>query len=102
MSEWITDRQPTEEDAFEGYVFAMNRHNEVEFQHVAYIELGMPWQPIPKPTPYVKPKRWTVQWCNKTKLYKLRFNGLYLCIVPELCCDEIAERIENLFNEVMP
>ena len=102
MSDWITDRQPTADDAMaDGMVWTMYLGDVVPLA-AERIPLGSPWQPIPRPAPYVKPKRWTVQWCNKTKLYEIRFNGIYLCIVPELCCDEIAERIENLFNEVMP
>jgi hypothetical protein len=77
----------------DGYVIMRN------YQRVL---LGDAWQPIQVPALYVKPKRWTVEWCNNHKHYEIRFKGLYLCIVPELICDEIAQRIEDLFNEVMP
>jgi hypothetical protein len=62
----------------------------------------MPWQPTNKPSPYVKPKRWTVQWDGKRKQYEIRLNLRYIGSLPELICDDIAQRIEDLFNEVMP
>jgi hypothetical protein len=65
MSEWITDRLPTEEDADEyRLVYYTNEDNgTVTKERLSDIELGCPWMPIPKsiyPKPYVKPEpqRW--------------------------------------------
>jgi hypothetical protein len=102
-TEWITDRLPTKQDADEfGDVWVTLGNGFVCEWNWRSIKPQMPWRPTNKPAPYVKPKRWAVKWCNKTKLYEIRFNGLYLCDVPELICDDIAQRIEDLFNEVMP
>jgi hypothetical protein len=102
-TEWITDRLPTKEDALsDGSVWMMAYDGRVIRWSYDGVELGRPWQPITKPAPYVKPKRWTVEWCNNHKHYEIRLNRLYICLLPELICDEIAQRIEDLFNEVMP
>ena len=101
-TEWITDRLPTAEDGFAGDVWITDLDGELSQRYFARVALGRPWQPIHKPAPYVKPKRWKVEWCKKIKYYEIRYNGLFLCHVPELICDEIAQRIEDLFNEVMP
>jgi hypothetical protein len=65
MSEWITDRLPTPEDADEyRLVYYTNEDNgTVTKERFSDIELGCPWMPIPKsiyPKPYVRPepKRW--------------------------------------------
>jgi hypothetical protein len=51
---WITDRRPTEDDAYRGEVFAICKDgdeyaDQLGFQPVGYgeIELGEPWQPVP-------------------------------------------------------
>jgi hypothetical protein len=103
MSEWITDRLPTRDDVSGIYDIVWTiEDGDVIMRQWAGVRKGQPWQPIHKPTPYVKPKRWTVEWCNETKHYKIRLNTLYICTLPELICDDIAQRIEDLFNEVMP
>jgi hypothetical protein len=50
---WITNRRPTEDDAYRGEVFAICRDgdeyaDQLGFQPVGYgeIELGEPWQPV--------------------------------------------------------
>jgi hypothetical protein len=103
MSEWITDRLPTKEDADDFfYVYITHPNGDVCEWNWRSVEPQMPWQPTNKPAPYVKPKRWTVEWDGSTKHYEIRLNHRYVCILPELICDDIAQRIEDLFNEVMP
>ena len=101
MSEWITDRQPTAEDAVEQLVWVCIEGNVLLWGHDG-VRLGTAWQPITQPAQYVKPKRWKVEWDCMTKHYVIRLNLRYIGSLPELCCDEIAQRIEDLFNEVMP
>ena len=103
-TEWITDRLPTKQDADEfGDVWVTLGNGFVCEWNWRSIKPQMPWQPTNKPAPYVKPKRWTVQWDGRTKHhYEIRLNHHYVCGLPELICDDIAQRIEDLFNEVMP
>jgi hypothetical protein len=105
MSEWITDRLPTEEDAFEDWVFAMNRHNEAELQLHVSIQLGAPWQPIHVPAPYVKPKRWTVEWYDPNNCWHVvdtTIDGVMGYLHLELTHADAAQRICDIYNEVMP
>jgi hypothetical protein len=99
-TEWITDRLPTAEDAVGGRVLISTDKGEVYTIQWENVWQTHVWMPLP--APYVKPKRWTVEWDCKRKAYEIRFNHHFFCTLPELCVDEIAQRIENLFNEVMP
>jgi hypothetical protein len=60
MSEWITDRLPTKEDADEEYkVWLAGSNGEVMRCHYEDIQTGEVWAPKPKPVPpkpYVKPE----------------------------------------------
>jgi hypothetical protein len=64
MSEWITDRMPTEEDSDEKYkLWLAGTNGHVMLCHYEDIKTGEVWAPKPKPVvpkPYVKPepKRW--------------------------------------------
>ena len=64
MSEWITDRLPTEADADEDHrVWFTSPDGEVVRWYYEYVETGEAWAPKPKPVvpkPYVKPEpqRW--------------------------------------------
>lgn len=75
MSEWITDRLPTEADADEYFcVYWMSIYNGVIPCNYEDIKVGEVWAPKPKlvpPKPYVKPgpKRW-----------KPDVKSLYYCI----------------------
>jgi hypothetical protein len=61
MSEWITDRLPTEADADEDHrVWFTSPDGEVVRCYYEYVETGEAWAPKPKPVPpkpYVK-SRW--------------------------------------------
>ena len=105
MSEWITDRTPTEDDIVNGCVWAVNEFGEVTMMHYPFVIQGTPWQPIPKPAPYVKPKRWTVEW--NVDIWILLDHALersYWCGLGELGRNggDSAQRIADVFNEVLP
>ena len=55
MSEWITDRLPTRGDSFAGQVITWHYNGVMCLSGYKDVENGEPWQPIPKPAPYVKP-----------------------------------------------
>jgi hypothetical protein len=96
MSEWITDRLPTQEDAPYGNVLVSGRYTVGEC-NIEDVALGDPWMPMPAP----KPKRWTVQ-CDLTGTYfSIMCNGVHNLSLPVSLSPEDAQRIEDLFNEVM-
>jgi hypothetical protein len=100
MSNWITDRLPTEpDDAFEDWVFVMN-HGNVQMYLAVSVTLGMPWQPIVPPDPYVKPKRWAV--CKDSNGWNLNDGDTTRYFLPTDCSDAAAQRIADVYNEVMP
>jgi hypothetical protein len=60
MSEWITDRLPTEADSdIMGKVWVWE-DNAVYWSDYSVVTFGTPWMPIKSPAPYVKPEpqRW--------------------------------------------
>jgi hypothetical protein len=99
MSEWITDRLPTREDAHVDLSVWVCIEGGVLLWSYDGISLGTPWQPIGKPAPYVKPKRWTVK-----KFYtKYRVtDGNVSYYFPDPCTEAQAQRICDTFNEVLP
>jgi hypothetical protein len=103
MSQWITDRLPTEDDAFEDWVFVME-HGDVQLYLASFVRLGMPWQPIVPPAPDVKPKRWTVTWEQKgiTTLWTLCSYDQSVHTLHGDLPDEVAQRICDIYNEEMP
>jgi hypothetical protein len=107
MSEWITDRLPTEEDGnFYCKVWVTYKNGDVGQEHWSDVALSKPWQRIiDKPAPYVKLERWTVQWSvDKFCLIDHRQQRYYSVGLGELGRNDgdAAQRIANLFNEVMP
>jgi hypothetical protein len=60
MSKWITNRLPTKEDSFANQVIIAWDDGSMCMTDYKHVEEGMPWTPIPKPAPYVKPEpqRW--------------------------------------------
>lgn len=122
MSEWITDRRPTEDDcvgvdripgSYHVWVMYEGKVVTCPFEDVV---LGCPWQPIevPAPEPYVKPKRWTVVWSELFggwTLREMKKGGCVQLFDPTLKCGlnryddehrEAAERIAAIYEEVMP
>jgi len=105
MSEWITDRLPTAEDATQrGYVWTSfdGRAILCSYEQIAQ---GEPWQQIQMPAPYVKPKRWMVRWdANAYRWYIVsNYDGPSVATLL-LDADALAtaQRICDIFNEVMP
>ena len=102
-TEWITDRLPTAEDALaDGSVWIFCNDNVMTWSYDG-IQRGTPWQPIPKPAPYVKPKRWKVEW-NSIGAYWVVVNDDYR--VPQYYLNykdqDAAQRIADIYNKVMP
>jgi hypothetical protein len=105
MSEWITDRLPTKEDVHaDGRVWIMYE-GDVVMCRFETVEPGEPWQHIIRPTPYVKPKRWTVKWNPMMLCWFLGEDGIAHSPLPALKAEyfhETAQRIADIYNEVMP
>lgn len=107
MSDWITDRRPTAEDAHDlGYVWVTTEHGNVLRQF--WNQIGdRPWMPIARPEPYVKPKRWTVRFSRSVKNWVVDDRSEIRTILFGLDRDddqhrEAAERIAAIYEEVMP
>jgi hypothetical protein len=102
MSEWITDRLPTKSDLVgverEVWYYCSDQGFAFRCHWSDIKKLGEPWQPIKKPAPYVKPKRWSLHSLDNAWILRDTDN---CCSLPS-CSREAAQRIEDLFNEVMP
>ena len=108
-TEWITDRLPTKEDALsDGSVWIMaydwHARGRVILWSYDGVELGTPWQPIQRPTPYVKPKRWTLRWNILGGCWVLENNRNEWVVIEYITEDqaESAQQIEDIYNKVMP
>jgi hypothetical protein len=107
-TEWITDRLPTGEDADQfGDVWVTLGNGFVCEWNWRSIKPQMPWRPTNKPAPYVKPKRWTVEFDSDYNVwfaYDRRSGSQCTNVFAQLGRNELdaAQRIEDLFNEVMP
>lgn len=114
MSKWITDRLPTEDDA---YPFVTDGHDELipqftdlvwisnggelELQSFSDVSTGTPWMPITPPEPYVKPKRYELVWRSTTRQYYIRDTasrdkGFVASRIPTR---DAADRILNIFEK---
>jgi hypothetical protein len=104
MNEWITDRLPTREDAHAARdrVWVCIEGGVLLWSYDGF-SLGTPWQPISKPAPYVKPKRWTVKWDERRDLWAIFDGNLrsHLFGLPVEAV-EAAQQIEDIYNKVMP
>jgi hypothetical protein len=103
-TQWITDRLPTKEDGTGFYVWVTNADGYVDSCYWGEVAKGMPWQPITKPAPYVKPKRWKVRWHNELGLWMLTDNDFTQMHLPLLKLGDVdvAWQIANIYNEAMP
>lgn len=97
---WITDRLPTEDDSVDDCVLTTNGYY-VSIYIWSTIKEGEPWQPIHEPEPAFQPKRWSVDWNHYGNCYvitdgeqriQLHFNQ----------CKDAAQRICDIYNEVLP
>jgi hypothetical protein len=106
MSEWITDRLPTEEDAvnWANMVWVTWEDGTVGTRHWSSVAKGQPWKLLTVPDPYVEPKRWTLrksQFAGADYWYVLRDDQLIHSLAEGLL-DEAAQRICDIYNEEMP
>ena len=115
MNKWITDRLPTESDADEGWrIWITTKNGRVSLIPYEWVTTGVPWmakQKVDRPEPYVEPKRWTVRFngdsCWKWQtLWALYDWDLKCASLPGLSSREdhaeAAQRIADIYNEVMP
>ena len=101
MSEWITYRKPTANDADNGFVW-VTTVNKVVLRQAWECVKDRPWQPIVPPEPYVKPKRWQV---GASEAGWQVFDSVHLHGYVNARCiptREAAERIAAIYEEVMP
>jgi len=102
MSEWITDRQPTAEDAIGGTVLVSCDDGRMYFGRFDHVKPDEPWQPLP--APYIKPKRFKALWNVST--FKWIIVNDVGSIVATLEIDvearSTAQRILDIFKEVLP
>ena len=108
-TEWITDRLPTREDADEcGLVWVSVPNGPfgiVERSVWRFLELGTPWQPIQAPAPYVKAKKYTIKWNDNLYIWNVYEYGSPIGVLPRglpQYPDDAAQRICDIYNEVMP
>jgi hypothetical protein len=104
MSEWITDRLPTVEDAVHYCVLLWDQDEGVLIWSYDGVNEGQPWVPISTPAPYVKPKRWTVEY-NRVNGYWVLVAGRLNVPLYYMTTDDVypaAQRIADVYNEVMP
>ena len=107
MSEWITDRLPTEEDAvnWANMVWVTWEDGTVGTRHWSSVAKGQPWKLLTVPDPYVEPKRWTVKWDDEwAEWILLDGSEQFSYYLPMLCYEQAdaAQRIADAYNEVMP
>jgi len=103
MSEWITDRLPTAEDAIADRVIVWDDDKGPMLWMYHHVPIGEPWMPI-RYAPYVRPKRWTVEWHTRDLGWKLWDWDFPLYMLQGLTEDDsdAAQRIADIYNEVMP
>ena len=102
MSNWITDRRPTEKDAVDKSVIWWNEvFNQAEIVLYTRIEIGEPWMPIERPEPYVKSKRYEVKETTKNGWF-VRHIIDFGYLAHNLPTREAAERVAAIYEEVMP
>lgn len=110
MSEWITDRLPTAEDAYKGYVWISIEEGQVNVwpYRWEYVKAGEAWMPLQFPKPYEKPTRWKAYytfvygvWClQDIKDGHLNYFD-HLTTNDEETANKM-KRIAEVFNEVFP
>lgn len=104
---WITDRKPEFKDAPYEKVWVMLK-GRVYLTHYTNTILADAWQPVISPEPYVKPKRWTVEWDGDYNIWILADSvtpskgSLLMLHRNDDECRIIAERIAEIYNEMMP
>jgi hypothetical protein len=100
MSQWITDRLPTVEDGVNGHVLATSHDGILDIFLWNEVENGEAWQRLP--APYVKPKRWTVKYNKDHEAWAVVNNGMTIDLFLEEDDAAAAQRICDIYNEVLP
>ena len=100
MSEWITDRLPTKEDADGNFiVWLAGSNGEVMRCHYEDIQNGEVWAPKRPPKPYVKPepKRWKPKDGNG--YYVIRSSGIVVYTIShDTLSNECTYNFGNCFQ----
>ena len=128
MSEWITDRRPTADDADLIGLVWVTKDSRTQIAGYAEIENGQPWMSTNRPAPYVKPKRWEAVYdryykcwaigdrAHVTQLARLALYSVCRCHLDDRADvthlvhlvenndehREAAERIAAIYEEIMP
>jgi len=105
MSEWITDRLPTAEDADQfGDVWVTLDNKYVADWNWRSVRMGTPWQPTAKPIGYHYKKRWTVMGDEINDTVALAEFGQWRFELCGLTAQHYAaaQRIADIYNEVLP
>jgi hypothetical protein len=108
MSEWITHRLPTVSDLVgverEVWYYCTDQGFASRCHWSDIERLGEPWQPITTPAPYVKPKRWTVDFSEYDNTWIMRDNveGWVRLLYIDRCHGDAAQRIADIYNEEKP
>lgn len=101
MSNWITDRRPTEADSTAPHYCVYDERGCIV--HCLLIADGEPWKPVPKCEPYVKPKRWGVREFGKSgQWYIVEVTSPEHAWGFTIPTREAAGRIAAIYEEVMP
>jgi hypothetical protein len=102
MSEWITDRLPTEDDADDvGCVWHDCKGKVYRLSYTA-VKKGEPWHSIAWPEPYPRSVRWAVKWYEDYAIWCLLDQDVVVLVLDKNLATEAAQRIADLYNEVMP
>lgn len=105
MSEWITHRRPTYDDAklgYRHYVWVTGKDGIV--LQMAYEIVGdRPWMPITPPEPYVKQKRYAVEATTDSKTsFSVKDMKRISNVSYFIPTREAAERIAAIYEEAKP
>ena len=102
MSNWITDRLPTEADADDvGCVWHDCKGKVYRLGYTA-VKKGEPWHQIAWPEPYPRPVRWTVKWDDEWEEWYLSDGDVDVLTLDKGLTHAAAQRIADIYNEVMP
>lgn len=100
MSQWITDRKPTEGDTAAPHYCVFDERGAIVYYTL--IKDGEPWKPVQKCEPYVKPKRFAVVATNDSETsFNVQDRKRISNVSYFIPTREAAERIAAIYNEVL-
>lgn len=109
MSKWITDKTPSQLFPGSSFMVWVTRASGRHLIEAAKVREGEPWCHPPVPEPYVKQKRFRVEYNEKIGYYVLITTDIpdyYGISLPYLsdkhAHKEVAERIAAIYEELMP